>query len=73
LNVSGSAILTRSLEHLRNELFNRRTRLELINSLGVKDNTGAYINPDSYAQNLTYNADGTIATVHFTDGANTWI
>jgi hypothetical protein len=47
--------------------------VEPINSLGVKDNTGAYINPDSYAQNLTYNADGTIATVHFTDGANTWI
>lgn len=47
--------------------------VELINSLGVKDNTGAYINPDSYAHYLTYNADGTIATVHLTDGANTWM
>ncbi|MBB4373306.1 hypothetical protein GGD63_006128 [Bradyrhizobium sp. cir1] len=36
------------------------------------DNTGQAISPDDYTQNLTYNADGTLATVWFTDGVNTW-
>ncbi|AWO91926.1 MULTISPECIES: hypothetical protein [Bradyrhizobium] len=36
------------------------------------DNTGAAISPGNYTQNLTYNADGTLATVWFTDGVNTW-
>ena len=36
------------------------------------DNTGQAISPDNYTQNLTYNADGTLATVWFTDGVNTW-
>ncbi|GAB9247216.1 hypothetical protein [Bradyrhizobium diazoefficiens] len=36
------------------------------------DDTGQLISPDNYTQNLTYNADGTLATVWFTDGVNTW-
>ncbi|WP_426615722.1 hypothetical protein [Bradyrhizobium sp. McL0616] len=36
------------------------------------DNTGQTVSPDNYTQNFTYNADGTMATVRFTDGSNTW-
>jgi hypothetical protein len=36
------------------------------------DNTGQLISPDNYTQNFTYNADGSLATVWFTDGVNTW-
>jgi hypothetical protein len=36
------------------------------------DNTGQVVSPDNYTQNLTYNLDGTLATVWFTDGSNTW-
>ena len=39
---------------------------------GVVDSTGAYFNPDNLAQTLTYNGDGTVATIAATDGANTW-
>ena len=36
------------------------------------DDTGQAISPDNYTQAFTYNADGTVATVSFTDGSNTW-
>ncbi|OKO88060.1 hypothetical protein AC629_10960 [Bradyrhizobium sp. NAS80.1] len=36
------------------------------------DNTGQAVSPDNYTQSFTYNVDGTVATVSFTDGANTW-
>lgn len=38
----------------------------------ILDDTGAAIVPDNYAQTLTYNGDGTVNTVSFTDGTNTW-
>lgn len=38
----------------------------------VLDSSGKPVNPDNFAQVLTYNADGTLATVAFTDGTNTW-
>lgn len=38
----------------------------------VLDGSGNSINPDNYGHAFTYNADGTIATDSFTDGANTW-
>lgn len=41
-------------------------------TVSVQDNTGRWINPDSYIQTLTYNADGMLATIWFTDGTNTW-
>jgi len=40
--------------------------------IAVADSTGADINPDNYAQTLTYNADGTVATIAFTVAPNTW-
>ncbi|WP_256807157.1 hypothetical protein [Bradyrhizobium sp. Bra64] len=40
--------------------------------VSVQDNTGRWINPDSYIQHLTYNADGNLATVWFSDGVQTW-
>ncbi|MBR0764135.1 hypothetical protein [Bradyrhizobium japonicum] len=49
-----------------------------VNPLPIKgfgnllDNTGAVINPNNYPQNLTYNADGTLWKITFTDGVNTW-
>jgi hypothetical protein len=39
---------------------------------GVKDSAGDIIFPDDFAQTLTYNADGTVATISFTDTTNTW-
>lgn len=37
-----------------------------------KDSVGNWVQPDNYAQTFTYNADGTVATISFTDGSNTW-
>jgi hypothetical protein len=54
------------------------TPISDVNPLPIKgfgnllDSTGAIINPSNYPQNLTYNADGTLAKVWFTDGTNTW-
>lgn len=39
---------------------------------GVIDSSGSTIFPESHAQTLTYNADGTVNTISFTDGAHTW-
>jgi len=39
---------------------------------GVLDSAGGPINPDNYAQVLTYNADNTVNTIAFTDGVSTW-
>ncbi|OAF11690.1 hypothetical protein [Bradyrhizobium neotropicale] len=36
------------------------------------DNMGQPITPDNYTQNFTYNTDGTLASISFTDGTNTW-
>jgi hypothetical protein len=41
-------------------------------SASLIDNTGAVINPSSYPQTLSYNTDGTLASVSFTDGTRTW-
>lgn len=43
----------------------------LLNTMPL-DTAGNGINPDAYAQILTYNGDGTVATISFTDGTNTW-
>jgi hypothetical protein len=45
---------------------------QALDALAVRDSTGGVINPDNYAQTLTYNGDGTVATISFTDGTNTW-
>lgn len=40
----------------------------------VADSTGAnQISPDSMPQTLTYNGDGTIATISVTNGTDTWV
>lgn len=36
------------------------------------DSAGGSINPNNFAQVLSYNTDGTLNTVVFTDGTNTW-
>lgn len=52
------------------------TTLEAIRVAAVSgkpvDSAGAVVNPDAYAQVLTYNGDGTVNTIAFTDGTNTW-
>lgn len=40
--------------------------------VSVLDSTGALVNIDSMAQTLTYNGDGTVATIAATNGTNTW-
>lgn len=41
-------------------------------TIGTIDSGGGSINPDDFAQTLTYNGDNTLATMSFTDGTNTW-
>lgn len=36
------------------------------------DSMGGICLPDRYAQSLTYNGDGTVNTISFTDGTHTW-
>lgn len=38
----------------------------------IVDSAGGIVNPDDFAQTLTRNADGTVNTIAFTDGTNTW-
>ena len=47
-------------------------RLRVDSATGVVDSTGATFDPDSLAQTLTYNGDGTVATIAATEGTNTW-
>ena len=44
----------------------------LVETFTTYDNLGAPINPDAYAQTLSYNGDGTLNTTTFTNGVNTW-
>lgn len=53
------------------QMFNDQ-RVLGVRVLSEVDSTGAPVVPDSYAQSLTYNGDNTVATISFTDGANTW-
>lgn len=40
--------------------------------ISVLDSAGGQVAIDSLAQTLTYNGDGTVATIAATNGANTW-
>lgn len=39
---------------------------------GQLDSTNALIFPDNFEQTITYNGDGTVNTISFTNGTNTW-
>ncbi|WP_289296256.1 hypothetical protein [uncultured Reyranella sp.] len=43
-----------------------------VEGVTLRDSTGGAISPDRYPQTLTYNGDGTVNTVSFTDGTYTW-
>jgi len=40
--------------------------------VGAKDSAGNVVFPDDFNKTLTYNGDGTVNTISFTDGTNTW-
>lgn len=54
----------------------RLVRAQIVNADGVPsgtlDSSGAQFNPDSLPQTITRNANGTVATIVATNGANTW-
>lgn len=40
--------------------------------VGAKDSAGNVVFPDDFDKTITYNGDGTLNTISFTDGVNTW-
>lgn len=41
--------------------------------IGVADDHGTVFSPDNLPQTLTYNGDGTVATVTATRGSESWV
>lgn len=43
-----------------------------VSATALRDDQGNLIYPDNYTQSLTYDEDGLLTTISFTDGVTTW-